>query len=295
MGKLKKADAVFCGDLHLSFKTPIARTDNYSEAMWTKFEFINQLALDNNCPVLCSGDFLDHWKASPELLSVIIEKTTAEWFSIYGDHDLPNHSLKLKHKSGLTTLQKAGKVTLVKGGDGSNKFRNELPKKVRPIIIQDKKILLWHVMTWNKELPYPGCTASNAKQLLKKYPQFDCIVTGDNHKPFVVEYKGRLLVNVGSMLRSSADQITYKPSVWLYYAKTNSVVPVQLPIKEGVISREHIEIQNERNERIDAFISKIKTDFKLSMNFKDNLIKFFDKNKTKKKVKELILKHTDNE
>ena len=290
---MKLADAVLCGDIHLRDKKPIARTDEFFPAMWDKFSFINDLAKDNDCPVYCSGDLLDHWKASPELLSQIIESITANWFTIYGDHDLPNHSWKLKHKSGLTTLVKAGKVRIVNGGHGSNKSSNELPKKARPIIIKGKKIMLWHVLTWHKELPYPGCETSNAKSLLKKYPQFDVIVTGDNHIPFVVKYKGRILVNVGSMMRNDADQINYKPAVWLYYADTNTVKPVYLPIKEGVISREHIEIKNERNERIDAFIAKIKTDFKLTMNFKQNVIRFFGKNKTKKKVKNIILNHME--
>ena len=290
---MKLADAVLCGDIHLRDKKPIARTDEFFPAMWDKFKFINELAITNDCPVLCTGDLLDHWKASPELLSQIIESIKAFWCSIYGDHDLPNHSWKLKHKSGLTTLVKAGKVRIVNGGHGSNKSSNELPKKARPIIIKGKKIMLWHVLTWHKELPYPGCETSNAKSLLKKYPQFDCIVTGDNHKPFVVKHKGRILVNVGSMMRNDADQINYKPAVWLYYADTNTVKPVYLPIKEGVISREHIEIKNERNVRIDAFIAKIKTDFKLTMNFKQNVIRFFGKNKTKKKVKNIILNHME--
>ena len=293
--KMKLADALFAGDIHLSEKIPIARTDEYFPAMWDKFNFINKLAEENDCPVLCSGDFLDKWKASPELLSNIIESITVDWYTIYGDHDLPNHSWKLRHKSGLTTLAKAAKVTIMKGGHGTNKDSNKLQKKARPSLIGKRKIMLWHILTWHKELPYPGCVTSSAKQLLKAYPQFDCIVTGDNHKPFVVKHKDRILVNVGSMMRNSADQINYKPAVWLYYADTNTVKPVYLPIKEGVISREHIEINNERNERIDAFIAKTKTNFKLTMNFEQNVVRFFGKNKTKKKVKSIILNHMENE
>ena len=292
---MKLADAVLCGDTHLREKKPIARIDEYFPAMWNKFKFINDLAITNNCPVLCTGDFLDNWKSSPELLSKIIDNITADWRSIYGDHDMANHSWKLRHKSGLTTLEKAGKITIIQGGHGTDKTSNKLSKRAKPIVLGKRKIMLWHVLTWHKELPYPGCETSNAKSLLKKYPQFDCIVTGDNHIPFVVKHKGRILVNVGSMLRNNADQINYRPAVWLYYAETNTVEPVYLPIKEGVISREHIEIKNERNERIDAFIAKVKTDFKLTMNFKENVIRFFDKNKTKNKVKNIILNHIGNE
>jgi len=290
-----KPSAIFCGDIHLRDKKPIARTDDYFSAMWEKFMFIDALGIKYDCPILCSGDFYDKWKASPELLSSTIEAINANWYSIYGDHDLASHSLKLKHKSGLTTLAKAGKITIIKGGHDTAKSKDTLSKKAKPIEIEGKKILLWHILTWHKELPYPGCEVSNAKQLLKKYPQYDVILTGDNHLPFVVKHKGRLLVNPGSMMRNKADQINYKPAVWLYYAESNEVEPVYLPIEKGVISREHIEVEKERNERIDAFVSKLKTDFKLTMNFKQNLIRFFNKNKTKKKVKKIILNHLDND
>ena len=290
-----KPSAIFCGDIHLRDKKPKARTDEYFSAMWEKFMFIDSLGIEYDCPILCSGDFFDNWRASPELLSSTIEAINADWYSIYGDHDLASHSFKLKHKSALTTLAKAGKITIVKGGHGTNKSSNELSKKAKPFVISNRKIMIWHILTWHKELPYPGCEVSNAKQLLKKYKQYDVILTGDNHLPFVVKHKGRLLVNPGNMMRNRADQINYKPAIWLYYAETNEVKPVYLPIEDGVISREHIEIEAERNERIDAFFTKLKTDFKLTMNFKQNLIRFFNKNKTKKKVKKIILNHLDDE
>jgi predicted phosphodiesterase len=292
---MKKADAVLCGDIHLRLTTPIARTDDFVAAMWYKIKFINELALQHDCPVLCAGDFFDNWKPTPELLSAVIERLPAHWYTIYGDHDLPQHSYKLRHKSGLTTLKKAGALTIVKGGHGSDKGSNKLKSTDSSIVINGRKVFLWHILTWKDELPYPGCTNSNAMKLLKKYPEFDCIVTGDNHKPFIERYKGRILVNVGSMMRTRADQINYKPAVWLYYADKNDVVPVYLPIEENVISREHIEAKEERDNRIEAFISKVKTNFKLTMSFERNVKRFFNRNKTNQKVKEIILKHLENE
>lgn len=292
---MKKPDAIFTGDNHLRLTTPIARTDDFVSAMWTKLEFIDNLAIENDCPVYFSGDFLDTWKSSPELLTEIIHRLKAKWFGIYGDHDLPQHSYKLRHKSGLTTLAKAGAITIVNGGHGSDKSSDKLENPKESFSINGRKLFLWHVLTWKDELPYPGCTHSNAKKLLKKYPQFDCIITGDNHKPFVENYKGRILVNVGSMMRTRADQIEYKPAVWFYYAKKNKVKPVYLPIEENVISREHIEVKEERNKRIEAFISKVQTNFKLTMSFQRNVMRFFGRNKTNKKVKSIILKHFENE
>lgn len=291
---MKKVDAIFCGDLHLRDNVPVARVDDdYFAAMWSKFMFIDSLGLEHNCPILCSGDFFDKWKVSPELLSSTIDAISADWYTIYGDHDLPSHSFKLRHKSGLTTLSKTGKIKIIPGAHGVDKSSDKLPNKVKSFTIAGRKILVWHVLTWHKELPYPGCDLSDAKSLLKLHSKYDCILTGDNHTTFVVKHKGRILVNPGSMMRNRADQDTHKPVVWLYSADDNSVQPMYLPIDSDVISREHIEIKNERNERIEAYVSKLKSGFKLSMSFKENVIQFFSKNKTKKKIRKIILENIE--
>jgi hypothetical protein len=95
------------------------------------------------------------------------------------------------------------------------------------------------------------------------------------------------------MMRIRADQIDYKPAVWLYNADKNKLTPAYLPIQDNVISRDHINESKERSERIDAFISKLNTQYKTTMNFKDNLLKFFSKNKTKNKIKKIINKHIE--
>ena len=105
---MKKADGILCGDLHLTEDTPICRTDNFQEAQWRKLTFIKQLQEEHDCPVLCAGDLLDFWKPSPFLLSKIIEHLPKQFYTVLGNHDLPQHSLELLEKSGIYTLQMAG-------------------------------------------------------------------------------------------------------------------------------------------------------------------------------------------
>jgi len=114
------------------------------------------------------------------------------------------------------------------------------------------------------------------------------IVTGDNHTSFTTEYEGRRLVNPGNLTRQTADQIDFKPSVWLWYADTNEVERVYLPIQKGVISRDHIERKQEHDKRIDAFISKLDNDWNAELSFKDNLEIFKNENKVEKSVMEII-------
>lgn len=280
-----KPDAILCADLHLREDIPICRIDDFQQAQWHKLMYIKILQYKYDCPVLCAGDVFHHWKPSPYLLSKTIEHLPNEFWTIYGNHDIPQHNLDLFEKSGLFTLQKAGKIFIIDQGHFSI-----IPNKNQyNWSVKNKNLYVWHVMTYHKELPYPGCKESSAIQLLKKYPQFNLIVTGDNHKPFVVNYKGRLLVNPGSMTRQRVSE-THKPRIYLWYAKTNSVEPIYLPCEENVISREHIEIIEKRDKRMEAFIQSINNDVETTINFEENLKRFAEKNNIRESIMNIIYK-----
>jgi DNA repair exonuclease SbcCD nuclease subunit len=284
--KMPDVTAILCGDIHLREDQPICRTDDFWSAQWRKLDFISDLQKQYQCPVWCSGDLFDHWKPSPMLLSEASKHLPENFFTVYGQHDLPQHSIDLAHKCGAYNLMVNGKVSILQTGH----WNTSLDDGRTGFIVRDRQATIQHITTYQGKLPWPGCTSPMAASLLRKYPQFDLIVTGDNHKPFVEEYKGRLLVNVGSMMRSTADQINYKPCVWLWYAETNTVKPVYLPIEEGVISREHLEVQEQRESRIDAFINRLNTEWEASLSFEENLEVFAKQNNIRKSVMEIIYK-----
>ena len=121
---------------------------------------------------------------------------------------------------------------------------------------------------------------------VKKFPQYDLILTGDNHKPFVVEHEGRILVNPGSMMRTTADQIDHKPRVYLWDGER--VEPVYLPIAKDVISREHIDIGKDRDHRIGAYVDRLNTRYEIGLDFKKNMVDHFKANRTRKEIKERV-------
>jgi DNA repair exonuclease SbcCD nuclease subunit len=157
----------------------------------------------------------------------------------------------------------------------------------------DGYILVWHVMTWKGKLPWPGAVITSAHELLEKYEQFDLILTGHNHKTFVEEVDGRLLVNPGSLTRHDADQEDHKPCVFLWCTETNEVEQVFLPIEQNVISREHIEHKNEHDERISAFVERLNTSQLQGFDFKKNLEAFEKSNKVRKSVMDIVWKAVD--
>ena len=277
----RKPDVILTGDWHLREDLPICRTDDYWEAQWKKVSFIKDLQKEYGCLVIHSGDLFNHWKPSPYLLSKTIEHLPDQFCTIYGNHDLPQHNVDMAYKNGISTLEFAGKLTVLSSCHWGH----------TPVALSDPSgsMLVWHVMVYQGKKPWPGCVDPSARSLLRKYP-WKLVLTGHNHKPFVEEYEGRLLVNPGSITRMDADQIDHKPRVYLWYADDNTVQPVYLPIESGVITREHITRTEERNDRIDAFISKLDTEWEASISFEENLERFAKSNNVRQSVMDIIIK-----
>lgn len=276
-------DAIFVADIHLREDLPVCRTDDFYEAQFFKLSQISRLQEEYNCPVLHSGDLFHHWKPSPSLLTRTIESLPDQFYSVFGNHDLPQHNMELAYKSGVMTLVAAGKLKLLPGGNWGEKQ----PKEVS-MVIKGRKILVWHILTWLREKPYPDCMASDAIRLLRKNPDFDVILTGDNHQTFHTRLDDRVLVNPGSMTRQTASQVDHQPVVYFYEAERNIVQPHYLQIKEGVVSRQHLEKVEQREKRITAFVTKLKGDYLLDLSFRDNLQRFLQQDDQKQLNSQVI-------
>jgi len=288
----KKPDAIFTSDFHLREDTPTCFTGDFQAEQWGAVQTIFDLQTKYDCPVIHAGDLFHHWKPSPWLLSMAIQYLPKQFYTIYGQHDLPQHNLDLVDKCGIYTLYKASRLQILPwchyGQDPSicKNYKGSMD-------IGDPSVLVWHHLTYLSK-PFPGAEGGMAAGILRKYPQFDLIVTGDNHQSFTVEYKGRRLVNPGNITRQTADQVDFKPRVALWYADTNTIEWVNLPIQEGVITREHIAVKEERNARIDAFISRLDGEYKTGVSFEENLEGFFRVNRIRESVKQVIYKSMES-
>lgn len=307
---------IFTADWHLTDSQPICRTDDYIETQKGKIQFIQELQEEHDIPVLFAGDLFDKWKVSPRLESYAIYNLPEGIIAIPGQHDLKNHNLNLIEETSFNVLKASGIIN----GDQSywasytgqnyetirkcyvNTTQNPLfyyihtypyGVPIKPLNDDSRQqkgarnIVLAHQLTYIGRT-WPGNMASNARKLLKSLPGYDLIIVGDNHKTFVVEEDGRLLVSPGSLMRMSADQTDHKPCVFLYYAEDNHVEPVYLPIEEGVINRDHLIKKEEKDKRIQAFVERIRNQKNLGLNFRKNLEIYFRDNKTDKHVEELV-------
>lgn len=294
--RMGKPTAILSADMHLREDTPICRTDDYFAAQAKKIKFLSDLQREHDCPILDAGDVFDNWKPSPYLLGWVIANlpNKSMLLTVPGNHDLPQHNMENIEKSGLSVLHKAKMIWILHerernhcSGFTAHGFPYQSVIQP-PIEMARSNVALSHQMTWHLKKPYLGCTAGSAMKLLQKHKEYDLIVTGDNHQPFVVEHEGRLLVNPGSMMRMTAAQKDHRPRVYLWYAEGRKVRPVYYPIEKDVISREHIERTESRDERIEAFVTRLKGECEIGLSFEKNLEEFMDKNKTSTAVKELI-------
>lgn len=293
---MKKVDAILCSDIHLRDIIPICRTDDFMLAQSRKLKWLSIQQEMYNVPILCSGDLFTHWKPSPWLLAYALRNLPNNLVVIPGQHDLPAHSLDNVDKSGIQVLADAGKITLIT--DPNKHFftigKHEIvgyPWGVPwDVACDGPKIAMIHYGVYESKPHYPGAEVSggSAKTVLNKLDDYDLVVSGDNHLSFTYTSGKRTLVNPGSFMRTSASQIDHQPSIYLWCAETNQVERVYVPIEKDVISREHIEYDEARDERLEAFISQLKPTTELTVSFKDNLKSHISRNKVKKSVSDLV-------
>ena len=286
-------DAILTSDWHIRADTPQCRTDDFTAAMWKKVQFINDLAKEHDIPILLAGD-LGHRAQWPNWL---IEKfmsiiSDIEIIAIAGQHDLPGHNLEAIPQSGFGVLSRAGYIQIAVFTDNvflSPQLKEPLYCYPYGMKIKDNcGIAMTHQMIIEDKPYWPGQVASSAKSLLKKFPDYKLILSGDNHQPFVVKHEGRLLVNPGSMMRSTADQIDHQPRVYLWEAESNSVVPIYLPIDKDVIDRSHIDTKKEKDARIEAYTTRLSERYEVGLSYEENLKAYFEENRTRQPIKDRI-------
>lgn len=307
-----KPTAILTADWHLREDVPKCRLDDFGKTLTRKVRFIKDLQDQyDNIPILVAGDLFHRSKPRAQELSVgsqdfnlltwCFQNLPDNMIVIAGQHDLPNHNLDLIGQSNLSVLATAGKIRYRSNnldfpdyiGQRIGLFYFPFGRKIENCAsIEDSKfnVAMVHDMIYRRNQDYfPGIeeTGKEAHALLKKY-DYNLILSGDNHTPFVLQYENKLLVNPGSIYRSTAAQKDHKPRVYLWYAEENRVEPVFIPIDENVIDTSYIEIEKQKNEKIQDFAEKLQATDELDVNFSKNIQRYFRQNRTHKRVQEVV-------
>lgn len=283
-------------DWHLRNTVPECRTDDFITVQRNKLKEIDSIAGEYNSTIVFAGDLFHKWNPAFDTVIDFIQTMNHPFIGIPGNHDLQYHSMNNLGKSGISFVQAMGSLTLIpedmpiqrRKGDflhiislGLNNLKTEYRRK------DGLNMGVAHIMTWHGVLPFPGCQIPSATAILKALPQFDLIITGDNHSTFTAEYKGRVLINPGSITRQSADQIDHKPCVFIYDLEKKTFKKVFLSISDDAVSRMHIDVREERESRFDSFVQSLKED-NTHVDFMKNLDQTLQSNEVPEGIKKYI-------
>jgi len=285
------------GDEHIRFQRPENRIDDFFFTQYEKIKWIFQFAKEHEAVILKAGDLFDSPKASHYLTSTYIDlyrKYRRPVFAVAGQHDLRYHT-DLKN-SPFNVLLSAGLIkhassepfdceeTHIYGADWGQNVPKIKSKDyfniliIHRMIIPSKKEKLWEGQT----------DYTLADSLLGK--GFDLIVSGDNHRGFIIDSHKGTLINCGSVMRMTKAQINHKPFVVLYNTMAKEYKQVFIPTKPAkvVFDLKKLEEDKEHDEKIEAFVKGLNEHKDMGLSFQDNLREYGKKNKVDKKIMMII-------
>lgn len=277
---------IITADWHIRNTRPRCRVDE--DWIKTQQKALNQIAEiceNKNAPLMVVGDiFNSNSDTSFECINMV-QKLADRIGGIYilaGNHDLPYHSSENIDKSAIGVLLQSENVFKIE--DYSDEFsapnfdeeRNPMP------------YMFIHTLTIPSKDKPDFIECETPESLLEKYPTAKWIFTGDYHRNFVYEEDGRYVINSGCLIRQVSDMKDYQCGV--YFVDTEKEIIEFIPIidNEELVNDEYIIRENEREERIESFVNKLKDVESVSLDFIDNVEKALLVNKIDEKLKDCI-------
>ncbi len=274
--------ALLLADTHLTDKQPQQRLDDFPAAQLKKMLWLSELCKKQKVTaVFHAGDLFDGAGASHYLVQQYIDvlKTFPDFFIAPGQHDLYYHNQNLDY-SPLRVLEKAGAVNVIQdelvdvfGVHVSFcGFGCALPE----FVIDSDAILVTHRMITDEKLWAGQTDDQNAGKLLRLQP-YRLILSGDNHKNFMVKRNTKTLVNVGSMMRSDIDQIDHKPKAYILDTNGWEITEYEIPISPAadVFNTEQLAAKKEHTSQINEFVDQLRDTTNIKgLNVEENFIAY---------------------
>ena len=302
-----KVVAIFCSDIHLRLRPPIARIDepDWFKAMARPLIEISNLAGKHEAIIICAGDVFDKWNSPPELTNFALTYLSEfiNMCSIPGQHDLPLHNFDLIEKSAYHTLVLAGKISsLVPSYTVLINKKPEIriigfpwgsPIK-KPDWFGDRKdvklIAVAHQYAWVDGYNYPNAPEEGKiSKARKELQDFDVVVFGDNHKGFLTKCGNTTIFNCGGLMRMKSDEVHNKPMVGLLY-ESGEIKPHYLDIDNEIITTVEPTKVLEEDLELKDFIEELCQLQEMGLDFREAMKRVLEEKKPSQEVKEIILK-----
>ena len=273
---------ISCSDLHVRPDRPRCRTDNdWDETQRLMIRNIVSIANKYNVPLCIVGDLFNKGTVPEYLMIMLIEefsKINKKVHILAGNHDLPYHSMENIENSSIGVFFSLARNhnKIVYGMSEFGAWADFNTEGMRGSL---DDVLFIHQLVFKtlKSIP-PNCDGITASQLLEKYPDYKYIFTGDNHKCFHYEKDSRHVINGGCTVRQSSDEKEYKPSVFYVDTEKEIVERIYLDDNVEMIDDTYLQKEEERDNRITAFVEGIKKSTNISLSIIDNIEKALKKN-----------------
>lgn len=290
---------IISADWHLREKAPRCRRDE-DWLLFQQFIVKEIISICNkkHCDLILVGDIFDTPNVPAYVLNTFISECSKIKNVVYflaGNHDLPFHSIENIDRSAIGILKNLSlehnriKYGIDFYGQWTD-FNDEIKGK-------NTELLFIHRLVFKsaKDLP-PNVNACTAQDLLDEFPKAKWIFTGDMHKKFHYENKGRHVINPGCINRQASDFKEYKPSIYYVDTDDNIVEEILLNDSGQVVDDTYIKSETERENRIEAFVEGVKKNGKVSLDFMQNLEEAINKNKKlSKETKDMIYELCEEE
>lgn len=289
--------AIITADWHIRATRPRCRIDNdWLETQRKALNQIVEISTKKKAPVMVVGDlFHSNSDTSFECIQMVQQMADklGELYILAGNHDLPYHSSENLDKSAIGVLLNSNNVHLIKDYLTKWNLEQEYPYIISAGNFDEEddelaEIVFKHVLTIPSEDKPDFVDCETPESLLEKFPNAKWIFTGDYHHNFHYEKKGRHIVNSGCLLRQASDMKDYQCGV--YFVDTDEEIVEFIPIidNEDLIDDSYILQENERNERIESFVDKLRKTKGVSLDFIDNVQNEMKRNDFEPELKEVV-------
>lgn len=233
-------------DLHFTYEAPISRVDDYFATAIRKMKWVRNY-IGEDTPLIIAGDIFDVAKPRNFFkMYASVESVLKNTHTIVGNHDISYHNLSYLPETAYAVLAKStGCDThqVTKMGDFElHPFDFGVELQHEKSVFGLPMIAITHEFIYKDKQKFVKGREFSA--ILKEFPEYAIIISGDNHQHFIEEYEGRYLINNGSLLRRTAGQIDYKPVVTIWEDGVITTVPI--PIEADAVSNGHIIASNAR-------------------------------------------------
>lgn len=279
---------IITADWHIRATRPRCRVDNdWIETQRMALAKVMEVAIDKASSVLVVGD-LFHSNSDTSFECIQLVQQMADklggLYILAGNHDLPYHSSENLDKSAIGVLLNSNNVHLIKDFFEklyyeTNNGVNYSAKNFDEEDYEFAEIVFKHVLTIPSEDKPDFVDCETPESLLEKFPNAKWIFTGDYHRNFHYEKKGRHVVNSGCLLRQASDMKDYQCGVYFVDTDENIVEFIPIIDNEELIDDSYITKENERETRINDFVDKLKNTEYVSFDFLDNVEKQIQENK----------------